>query len=186
MHPKRANAFTQVPLKFAMAICFFMYVPVSHSTGQERIHVTSGIGFPDLLHVGMLYQHRQTQFGITIGGWYYSDELLGNFFVGSFSGDFFYHFAGITEFSERRPWYVRSGLDYFIASPEDRHLFLNNRIGRDFYSSGKFGLTLSIGFFIRLYSNDENTGDQHGDNQLFIFPSGGLSIFYRIGPKLKN
>jgi hypothetical protein len=185
MNLKGTNKIIQVLINYSITICILFFGYFNQSICQEKINVVFGIGFPELINVGMLCQHNQAQYGINIGGWYYTNNFLGNFLVTSISGDFYYHFAGFSELSKRRPWYIRSGLTYFNASPEDKHLFLNCRLGRDFNYFNKFGLTISIGLITRLYYNYKNDIEQYDDNHLFLYPSAGLSYFYRIGNNFK-
>ena len=153
---------------------------------QEKINTTFGVGFPELINVGMLYQHNQTQYGISIGGFYYSGDFIGQYFATSISGDFYYHFAGLSEFSKRRPWFFRTGITYFNASHLDKHLFLNCRLGRDFNESEKYGLSISIGFITRLYYFNKSEFESVDGSKIFLFPSAGLSLFYRFGTNKNN
>src|SRR5271157_4343287 len=99
--------------------------------GQEKINVTWGIGFPELLNFGVRYEMGQAQIGVNYGSLPHTGAE--GFF--SISSDAYYHFGGTTRLSERRPWYARIGLNYVrdeTSSSIENDLFLNVRIGRDF------------------------------------------------------
>lgn len=182
----RANINIKVLLKYLIAFCIYFFGFVNKSICQERMNATFGIGFPELTNIGMLYQHNQIQFGVNIGGWYYSDNLIGNYRATSISGDFYYHFAGFSELSKRCPWFFRTGLTYLNASSADKHLFLNCRTGRDLNVSEKFGLSISIGLTTRLFYFNKSEDGPDDVNNIFLLPGAGLSLFYRFGTNTKN
>jgi hypothetical protein len=172
--------------KYLFTSFIFIYSFFNETMCQEKINASLGIGFPELINVGVLYQHNQTQCGISFGGFHTSSYLLGDIFSYSISSDFYYHFAGNSKFSKRRPWLFRTGLTYFRASPMDVHILLNCRLGRDFNISETVGLCLSTGFIIRLYYFNSSNGEPIHNDKFFIFPSVGLSLFYRFGTNNKN
>lgn len=75
--------------------------------GQEKVNISLGMGIPELLNLGIRYQIKQVQAGISFGTLPTNTESLI-----SVSGDIYYHFGGISELSNRRPWYGRIGLNY--------------------------------------------------------------------------
>jgi len=66
------------------------------SSDQEKVNITAGAGFPEALNLGVLFQHKQTQIGFCLGAFLMEDE---SFF--SVSSDFYYHFGGLSDLSER-------------------------------------------------------------------------------------
>ena len=80
----------------------------------EKFNITAGAGYPEALNVGVRYQLNQQQVGLGLG--YGMSESCGSkkeiktsF---SISADYFYHFGGTSEFSNRHPWFARAGLYY--------------------------------------------------------------------------
>jgi hypothetical protein len=144
--------------------------------GQEKINVTWGIGFPELLNFGVRYEMGQTQIGVNYG----SIPHTGAEEWFSISSDVYYHFGGMTRLSERRPWYARTGLNYVrdeTTSSIENDLFLNVRIGRDFNISKKVGVEIDAGpgflpFHKRTIIKTSNPWDLN-----FNFPVSGLRFF---------
>jgi hypothetical protein len=157
---------------------------VHEAACHGNISLAGGLGFPELINAGILYQIRQTQVGISLGGWPFSDELLGSFFVYSISGDVYYHFDKPSELYARREWFFRSGLTYFDAGGTDQHLLLNGRLGKDFNTSEKTGIRISAGIILGLDNNYNNNDPQEKDKKrTFIFPCIGRGFYYRFGNK---
>jgi hypothetical protein len=140
--------------------------------GQEKTNFSVGIGLMELLNIGIKYQILdQAKIGLSIGWWpggQYSGNLL------SFSGDFYYHFAGSSKLSDLRPWYGRIGLNY---DREDLNENINwwysyLRFGRDFYFNKKFGISMDAG--LNYHFNPEATGN-------FSFaPALGGCVFFKF------
>src|SRR5271157_2083771 len=90
------NLFVRLMLLAVFSCCCQVF-------GQEKINVTWGIGFPELLNFGVRYEMGQTQIGVNYGSMPHTGAE--GFF--SISSDAYYHFGGTTTLSERRPWYAR-------------------------------------------------------------------------------
>lgn len=149
--------------------------------GQEKVNISAGIGLPELINVGVRYQIDQMQIGISFGSVPVKDESLI-----SVSGDIFYHFAGLSEFSNRRPWYGRVGLVYLRDETNTfikKYLFLNSRVGRDFNVSEKIGVQIDAGVIFQLYNDQVKKEPSNGwdfDLNFPVFPSFGAGIYYRF------
>ncbi len=154
---------------------------MSLSCGQEKINISAGFGLPELLNAGVRFHANQTQIGFSVGSVPVSDEK--NL---SISGDIFYHFAGSSEYSNRRPWYFRAGLNYLRTETTreiEKYTFLNTRFGRDFNVSEKFGIGLDVGATFELEKKEilkDNQTSSWFDLDFPVFPSLSLSVFYRI------
>lgn len=144
-------------------------------SGQEKVSISAGIGFPETLNIGTRYQLNQSQIGLSIGTWPSSGNwLFGWKSLVSLSGDFYYHFGGRSIYSDLAPWYGRIGLDYFRIGWESRiehNLESHLRFGRDFYIDEKFGISLDagIGYFLK-----NATGFSH------LFPALGICLFQKF------
>ncbi len=143
--------------------------------GQEKATISAGIGFPDLINIGIKYQvFNQAQIGLNIGYFppFGGTGILtwGNLY--SLSGDFYYHFAGSSEFSKMHPWYGRLGLNSFNGTGVEGSLDSNIRIGRDCYITKTCGISLEAGLMCHF-----NYKEYH--NNMFE-PSLGIYFFYRF------
>ena len=133
--------------------------------GQEKVIITAGLGFPELLNIGVRYQLGQAQIGLSVGG---VPSTI------SISSDVFYHFDRLSNLSTLNPWYCRVGLDYWKSNEfhaSGNFLFFNFRIGRDINISPKIGIEMDAGFFF------------HSDkflNSSPIAPGLGIRVFYKI------
>ena len=151
-------------------------------TGQNQVDIIGGIGVPELINIGANVQFDQTQIGLKIGS-FPSDESLF-----SFSADFYYHFAGTSELSSRRPWYMRAGLNYLRNETKTRvekYSYLNLRIGREFNISNKIGIDVDAGIVFQIsYSVTEKEPSTslsfNFGRDTKVFPGIGAEIFYRL------
>jgi len=126
------------------------------SFGQEKVNISAGIGLPELLNLGLRYHFlEQAQIGICFGFMPLKNES-----VISVSGDVYYHFAGLSEFSVRRPWYGRLGLNYLrdeLNMKIDKFTYFNMRIGREFHISRGSRIEIDAGAIIQLSYKREGT-----------------------------
>lgn len=159
------------------------------SSGREKLNIISaGFGLPEMFNIGLRSQLEQVQIGLSIGGFPKAltpDEDLSNYTA---SVDVRHHFGGLSELSNRRPWYGKIGLIFWRQVVEgytivgrqysggvDDHSFLDTRIGRDFNLSNKLGIYFEIGASWLLTSDDEYFIDDLGR----VFPGAGIGVFIR-------
>ena len=164
-----------------LTLCMFLY-----SSRAQEINLTAGTGTPEMVNLGVRLQVDQSQFGISVGtspG--YKNE---NFDV---SGDYYFHFAGDSNHTHLRPWYVKGGLTYMQNEGEwerRMNLLLVPRLGREFNVTPQFGVALEGGVMLMLIDENtakkQRTGAVSGDLDLigsdFISPSAGLKFYYRL------
>ena len=160
-------------LMIALVILMF-----SHRTAaQERVNLAVGFGIPEMLNAGVRFQIDQVQLGVGMGA-------IENMF--SASGDFYYHFGGTSDLSDRRPWYARTGLNYLRDEQKDfidKSFWISPRIGRDFNISEKFGVALDAGIAFRISHKEQRKNSEANYDPDFnfpILPALGLSLFYRL------
>ncbi|HSI78097.1 MAG TPA: hypothetical protein VK957_19525 [Lunatimonas sp.] len=150
--------------------------------GQEKLNISTGLGMPELLNIGVRYQIDQTQLGLSVG----SMPLGSNENIVSISGDVYYHFGGFSELSNRRLWYGRIGLNYLRdenVNRIDKYVYLNTRLGRDFNISKKIGIGIDFGAIFQLSNEVIMKKPSSGWSIGFDFPvlpSLGIGLFYRI------
>jgi len=138
---------------------------------KEKVNITIGLGLPEALNIGVRYQLKQAQIGISIGTLPVKSES-----VISISGDVYFHFGELTKLSNRRPRYFKTGLNYISTESEtafEKFFFFISRIGRDFVLSTYIGINIDVGIMFNLYYEGNLYIDQ-------LLPSLGLTAFYRI------
>lgn len=158
-------------------IALFSFGYINHSSGQEKINISTGIGIPELLNIGVRYQFKQVQAGICIGTMPVKDEKLI-----SICGDLFFHFGEVPNLSARRAWYARIGLNYLrdeTNTIEDRYTYFNIRFGRDLNISKKVGIAIDLGTLIQL-SYKRIGPPSFFDFNFPIIPSIGVNMFFRL------
>ena len=157
----------------------------SPSWGQKKIDIAAGVGFPELLTLELRYQLEQSQVGLyggsVPGG---SDKSL------SFGVDYYYHFGGSSNFSTRRPWFAKAGLNYLFEEDlydKTTYLLLVPRAGRDFNISRRIGISLEGGLYFVLAHFEveiqpgENPGWFSGTGWFpDVAPSFSFNVFYRL------
>lgn len=149
--------------------------------GQGKINISTGFGVPELYNIGMRYQIDQTQVGFSVGGVPFNSD--GKIF--SISGELYYHFAGDTKLSDRRPWFLKMGLTYLRDENEkaiNKTSYLNTRLGRDFFLSKNIGIQIDGGAIFQLSSKTIRKKPSSG---LFsidfpVLPSFGIELFFQL------
>jgi len=155
-------------------------ISTARLSGQGNLNITAGFGFPDLLNAGIWYQIDQTQIGVAVGFIPLEGESMTSALF-----DVYYHFAGSSELSTRKPWYGRLGLAYLHDKDEgtfnDKFVFIGLRVGREFNLSQHFGISLDAGLMYKLYSDVQANDLSQLINKLITgFPAGGIGLFYRF------
>lgn len=169
-----------------LSIYFFLLIGFlfgygNQSFGQEKINISAGFDLPEGLNLGLHFQVKQAQVRIGVGTIPIKDES----FI-SVSSDVYYHFAGLSELSNRRPWYGRIGLNYLRDESKmllDKDLYFNLRIGRDFNISEKIGIEFDAGAGFLLFHEKIEKEPSSGwnlDLSFPLLPSFGICLFYRI------
>jgi hypothetical protein len=160
-------------------IVLLFFISGNRLSGQEKVIISGGIGFPEVLNIGIRYKiFDQARIGIGIGWWPPSKSgLIGWGNIISASGDFYYHFGDMSAYSNMAPWYIRLGLNYLRIgwdSGADNTANSYLRLGKDFFLSEDSGFSLDAGFLLHLNYVDETWGR-------WWFPALGISLFYRFG-----
>lgn len=127
-----------------LSLCLFFLSFSQIVQSQEKLNLSVGIGYPELINAGLRYQHGQTQLGLSYGVAGESTAV---------SGDVFYHFGGRSELSYRRPWYFRTGLTYERIETTNwisKAVWISPRIGRDINLSERIGIAVDVGAAFQL------------------------------------
>lgn len=154
-----------------------LFVSYGEVFGQKEARLSAGVGLPEALNIGFKYRINQSQVGGSVGWWPGDEEsfLFDYENAFSFTVDYYYHFGGISQFSDLRPWYFRTGLNCILVDWDHSIEPLVDtffRIGRDLYFSDKGGISLDGGFLVNLYDS--------GNELLRILPSLSIGLFYRL------
>ncbi|MBO0329823.1 hypothetical protein [[Muricauda] lutisoli] len=169
-------------------LCALCFLSVS---GQEKVNLAATIGVPDLISIGARFQMKQSQLGLSYGFGTINDSYNTTYVI---SLDYFNHFSGQSKYTDRRPWYLRGGLNYLVdetSSFKDTYLYTNLRMGRDFNLSKRFGITLDLGLLLELsYNRTEKEpvvlpywfnfdwGSSTADSK--VLPALSFGLFYRL------
>jgi len=173
--------------------CFLLPIAFLISTGgqlfgQGNVSLSSGIGIPELINVGMQYRIEQTQVGIGFGYLPSSSPssdtpaIISYGTLMSLSGDIYYHFGKLPKSSDLtdHPWYVRFGFAYTREERIDKDnsvFFLYPRIGRDINISKRVGIGIDLGINLIHYITDTSVPVYLS---LFGLPGAGIRVFCRI------
>ena len=147
----------------------------SKVTAKQTIGFSVGAGFSDLLNLKLRIPIKQA--GIALGAGFIpiKDET-----VSSFMADFYYHFAGHSEYTFVHPWFFRLGLN-FLNDKTDSHttkdLLLGIRLGREMNITRSFGIDVDAGAGFTL--SHSVTGDVI-DVSPAVWPMINTSFFFRF------
>jgi hypothetical protein len=139
-------------------------------TSQSEFSLSLGMGLPELLNAGVRYEMAPVKFGAGIGTAFTGYAL---------SGDFYYHFGKLSQFSKMPPWYVRANITYWqlrkvLFMDLGKVVLLGVRVGRDFNITEEVGVSIDGGIIPFSFFS--------GKKIPFSFiPSAGLSVYYRFG-----
>jgi hypothetical protein len=150
------------------------------SFSQNKLSITAGFGFPELLNAGLRLNGKQTQFGLTYGTIPIKDET-----TRSFSANLYVHFGGTSKLSSRKPWFMQFGLNHFRNESFyliENYTYFNTAIGREMNISKRFGIEFHAGTVIQLHEtiiDKQPTGwDLH--ISIPVLPSFGFVTFYKV------
>jgi hypothetical protein len=135
--------------------------------GQEKVNLYAGVAVPEQFVLGPRFQINQFQLGLGIGTSKYQLSI---------SGDVCYHFAGSSQMSGRKPWYIKGGVSKWIDYSEEQDKYplgFYFRTGRDINLSNRVGINIELGMVAGKLANE-----LYGNRS--VFPSLGIFLFYRI------
>jgi hypothetical protein len=172
--------------KFSLS-ALFIVISFLNLNGQGRISLSTGVAFTEGLNLGIRYQIKQSEIGVTAGVFaFYHDTVnptYGHYF---FSTSYYYHFYGKSKLSDLKTWYFKTGLSYTQNTNEIdatyKNVALNFNLGHQINLSKRVGINLSAGAYYLPWSTvtiDESTQAYTWDKD-FGF-SGEISLFIRLG-----
>jgi hypothetical protein len=166
----------------ASLLTILLLIFIKPANGQEKFNFSSGFGITELLHAGVRYQTGQSEIGLSVG----SIPAGSGEQIITLSGDFYYHFSGASKFSERKPLYIKIGLNSIRDETDyvlDKYTNLNTRFGRDFNISRKFGAWIELGAFWIIENKNihkKNPGWPSFSFNEIVIPAFGAGVFYRL------
>jgi hypothetical protein len=169
----------QLIISFLMLLIVFL-PKWNNVNGQRTMDLTLGIGFPELINLGIRAQLDQAQIGITMGSYPSGDKT---FFT--LSGDYYYHFGDRSKYSSRDVTYVKGSLNYFKdenESAKNNMILFGISAGRDVYYSRRVGINLDGGLFFRI-KNIKQVKDPYSEGNMTlptIMPYVAVALFYRL------
>ena len=172
-------------LSVLMILTFFLFQ--GKAGAQEGINATAGLGFPEMLNLGLRLQFERTQLGVAVGIDPFSDD--DNI---ALSGNYYYHFGTKSEISGFPPWYVRAGFTYLNYKNEwerNTSYMIGPGVGAEINITPKFGIAMEIGLSFVVHEEEKNNTERPDDffgvdldllDFGFVLPAGGLNLFYRF------
>jgi hypothetical protein len=153
---------------------------------QERINLSAGIGITEGANIGMRYQLKQSQLGVTIGTFPYRyNESTGvNLNYKLLGASYYHHFSGRSKFTNRKPLYFKTSVSYCAAKEGDatyKKAAIGLSLGRDLNLSRRTGFNISAGGYIMPFSQTERQGEVFQDGTgLTPYASIDVSFFIRL------
>ena len=150
---------------------------ISKIFAQSSFEVKGEIGFLDLANTGVKYNTKMGSelIGIGLNVGIYDPFVEKKYGVLTIEPCIYYHFNFNSDFSERKPWYLKNGVTWFAPYPNEKHLYYSLRFGSEIYFTEHVGISLYIGGYIELWTNF------HSYFMNFpIFPGLGIYFFCKI------
>jgi hypothetical protein len=148
---------------------------IGNTYAQRNLYLSTGVGYPELLNVGMGLKFGLTKLGATYGSIESSTSVSGDIIFMSAREDPMFFKIGVSK------------LESESESSIDKYIYLNLRLGKEWNWNKSFGVALDGGFtFVIIhdeirkkprvpsfFSFDLDFGD-------FPLPTMSLMLFYRI------
>lgn len=168
------------------------------TSGQGVFSLSSGVGFPELVNAGVLYQLKDFQFDLTVGALPQANVSLLASSLGvqyhfgqswkllnqKMGGGGIYRSKGKGFRSQHPPWFVKTGLIYYREESElliDKYYYLNLRFGREIGISRNIGMNITLGGVLKLLNSEvKKEPVRNLELEYPVLPAGGFSLFYQI------
>jgi len=148
---------------------------------QRNTTVTAGVGFPELLNLGINYQVDRSHVGCTFGISPIIDDVHKKLYA--VSGYYYYHFGNSAKIPYYRPWHVRTGLTFAWGETTNvkyQNLFFDTRFGRRFQINPRMGVDLNLGAAFLISEKENYENPPFLDLNWWLFPAIGLSLHYKL------
>jgi hypothetical protein len=153
--------------------------------GQDKYNISAGIGFMELLNVGVQYNFNENiQTGLSLGSY----PTGGSEITISLKSCINYYYTGISTYTKQPTWYLNCGINYWYdgsTSYSDNWVILNLRHGKVFNFSRKSGLRIEAGIGMELIYFEKKKEDDYYSNHsnhhgTFLFPNINIEFFHRF------
>ena len=162
---------------------FALVFAVQLASAQD-FKLTTGAGFPDLIHIGGAYQLTEiNEIAIQIGSAFTSDTWI----TPTLEHRFYYKKS--KKYESLNSWFFGQRVTYSYERSNDYNwhsIFMNLSIGRNYYFTQNFGFTWDAGIFLWLLDKqfDNSTGlevdDDSPPNIPNILPNLRIQFFRRF------
>ncbi len=150
-------------------------------SGQGKTSLSVSLGLPELINAGLRYNLNQFQVGVNAGVFPdFGSVLL------SVSANSYYHFAGESDFTRVRQYYIMSGINMLRSGGENRsdmHLYINFRVGKELNLSKQVAFAIDAGIIYQFYYtyriSSVDNGAPNSQKGPVILPSISLTYIYR-------
>lgn len=166
-------------------VSLLLTICVLSSHAQGKFSLAAGLGLPELANVAIRYEIKQSQLGLSLGAAPWAEEKSL-----AFSGDWYLHFGGSSQVSDRKPWYFRATFTYYKEESDfylTKSNFLTGRIGKDVNFTKQVGLTWDAGLLFRISENSvkkQPSGGFFGTDGIDVLgpvvPSVSLGLFVKL------
>ena len=165
-------------LLFRLLLFFAFFLSSLHLQAQEKITMTFGAGVPEMINFGLQYQVRNTRIGLSAG--YLKLDYADRYFAGN--ADYYFHFGGQSKKASRKPWYLRTGIQYLRNEffGVYNYWLTNFRVGREFHFNKDFGFFVEPGFALQIYFYDNDPGSAELLPEPIVAPGLGFGLFYQF------
>ena len=168
-------------MKSLLLTTVFLILTNSVLAQERNWDVVSGVGLPDLMHIGINTNiTKGSSVGINIGFISASSKMS------QFTIEHKLHLKYSRKFTNQPTWYFGQRVTYFYKDDDEvkwETLYLTPNIGKHLNISNTFGLNADIGAFIQLWQKikrEQYCFDCESDVRFFVLPSARIQLFYKF------
>ncbi|MBX2841639.1 MAG: hypothetical protein KTR26_07690 [Flammeovirgaceae bacterium] len=174
-----------LPIFFTMII--LATSGILYGQGQKKegnLEIDLGLGFPDLLHLGMKYQFTNlSKIGMSYGSLIATNKNRNTYAV---TLEHEYHFGKNVNNIKLPPYYFTQKITYlrdFNKEASSTVFYLTPSLGKVFFSEGPFGINLDAGLNFRLHQNktiEAPSKENISNNYPAVFPAIRFQFFFML------
>lgn len=164
-----------------ITITFLLLSPLKGMT--QDIKVTSGVGLPDLAHVGIgVSVSDRNEVGFQLGTFFIENTLL------TPTLEHRLYFRKSRRYQSLNTWFFGQRITYYFEESDEnkwKMVFLNLSIGRNMYFSKRFGISCDGGILFIPYDRQFSVSDGSGtpddsSGNFPVFVNLRMQFFYRL------
>jgi hypothetical protein len=164
--------------------CYLQDISAQSLSKDRKFEVDLGLGFPDLLHLGMKYQLTK----LSTIGMSYGTILIANKsrHTSAVTLEHAYHFGKHSEDSKLPVYYFTQKVTYLNDIKKDitaNIFYFTPSVGKSFYGGGPFGINIDAGLNFKVYQSQET--DLITEGRVFeqfpsVFPAIRFQFFFNL------